>query len=68
MAGNTGKMTREAIAARGPRMVLARPLDSNDLGALVYYREDQKPAGRFAEIARSYSMSYLKRLEKANAL
>ena len=68
MAGNTGKMTREAIAARGPRMVLAHDLNSNDLGKLVYYREDQKPAGKFAEIARSYSMSYLKRLEKVNSL
>jgi len=59
-------MTAEALAARGPRMVLARDLDSGDLFKLVYFREDRQPAGRFAVVAKSYSMSYLKRVAKFN--
>jgi hypothetical protein len=66
MAGRTGKMTAEALAARGPRMVLARDLDSKDLFKLVYFREDQVPAGRFSVVAKSYSMSYLKKVAKYN--
>lgn len=66
MSGRTGKMTAEAIKRRGPRMVLARDLDSNDLFKLVYFREDQQPAGRFSVVAKSYSMRYLKKLEEFN--
>jgi hypothetical protein len=67
MSGRTGKMTAEALRERGPRMVLARDLDSNDLFNLVYFREDQQPAGRFAVVAKSYSMNYLKRIARFNA-
>jgi hypothetical protein len=66
MSGRTGKMTAEALEARGPRMVLARDLDSKDLFKLVYFREDQQPAGRFAVVAKSYSMSYLRKVARYN--
>lgn len=67
MAGNTGKMTREALAARGPRMRL-----------MNFYSRDQKLLGSWIErecasalpygcayllqigiASKSYSLSYL---------
>ena len=62
MAGNSGKMTNEALAARGPRMVLARAA-----GTLVIYREGQPVIrGPFSVLARSYSLSYLRKVGKGN--
>lgn len=64
MAGNTGKMTREALAARGPRMVLARVG-----GGLVIFREWQEPFRTgtiYSVLAKSYTLSYLKRLREGN--
>jgi len=70
MAGNSGKMTNEAIAARGPRMVLARLCTTKGLNMLVIYRDGQEP---FIEgkqwvgvLARSYSLSYLRKVGKGN--
>ena len=71
MAGNTGKMTNEAIEERGPRMVLTR------LGENGYfiYRED-KPCF-FPNTAttrhirygsRSYSRSYLLRIGRISRM
>jgi len=71
MAGNSGKMTNEAIAARGPRMVLARVVKGIGRSWLVIYREGQ-PTVRLRDgmslsvLARSYSLSYLKRVGKGN--
>jgi len=67
MAGNSGKMTNEAIAARGPRMVLARVNNS----WLVIYREGQpcinyRKVTSMSVLARSYSLSYLRRVGKGN--
>jgi hypothetical protein len=62
MAGNSGKMTNEALAARGPRMVLARVGRS-----LVIYREGQPCIrGPFSVLAKSYSLGYLRRVGKGN--
>jgi len=69
MAGNSGKMTNEAIAARGPRMVLAR-LYRQGWNMLVVYREGQEPFKDgtvwVGVLAKSYSLSYLKRVGKGN--
>jgi|HubBroStandDraft_1064217.scaffolds.fasta_scaffold594659_2 hypothetical protein len=69
MAGNSGKMTNEAIAARGPRMVLAR-LYRQGWNMLVIYREGQEPFndGRqhVGVLAKSYSLSYLKKVGRGN--
>jgi len=70
MAGNSGKMTNEAIAARGPRMVLAR-LYRQGWNMLVVYREGQEPFRYESRcwhfvLAKSYSLSYLKRVGKGN--
>jgi hypothetical protein len=56
-------MTVAALAARGPRTVLAR---DNRTDKLVYFQENQQPAGDFSAVAKSYSMSYLRKLEKFN--
>lgn len=68
MAGNTGKMTREALAARGPRMVLARVGASGQTyRGLVIYREGQCPIRvPFSVLAKSYSLSYLRKVGKGN--
>ena len=70
MAGNSGKMTNEAIAARGPRMVLARLCNTKGVGMLVIYREGQEPFKHgtvwVGVLARSYSLSYLRRVGKGN--
>jgi len=64
MAGNTGKMTREQIRLRGPRMVLGRFLSN---GELFIFIEGQTPVDSYAVIARSYSRSYLERIAKVAA-
>ena len=48
MSGNTGKMTNEAIAARGPRMILARTTieDANT----VAHRMDAKTFKRYMKL------------------
>lgn len=62
MSGNTGKMTAEALAIRGPRMVLARVGRS-----LVIYRERECPIKvPFSVLAKSYSLSYLRKVGKGN--
>lgn len=65
MAGNSGKMTNEAIRVRGPRNVLGRRFAD---GKLFIYLEGDKSVHGVAHtiIARSYTMSYLRKLEKAN--
>lgn len=100
MSGRTGKMTAEALAARGPRYVLARvttcvcgcPIwDHNKMGlsrgrpllsacntcpctqwrpkeTTVIYREDKPPADRGSVIDKSFTLSYLKRIQKADSL
>lgn len=64
MAGCTGKMTREAIAARGSRMVLARVM-----GRLMIWKHGAEPFSRSViryTLAESYSLSYLQRVAKGN--
>lgn len=67
MAGNTGKMTREQIKQRGPRMVLARYLGTNNL---LIFKEGEEElialVGQYAVLAKSYSRSYLERIAEAN--
>jgi hypothetical protein len=41
MAGRSGKLTNEALAARGPRMVLACGRHADDSESYVIFREDQ---------------------------
>ena len=60
MAGNTGKMTRDALEDREPRMALARL--ENDTYK-IFDSEEDVPYGA-AIIARSFTRSYLKRIEK----
>lgn len=66
MSGNTGKMTTDAIRARGPRLVLGQVQ-----GRLVIYREGEtfRDANGIqhipAVLAKSYTKSYLRRLAKA---
>lgn len=60
MSGRTGKMTAEALAARGPRHVLARVGE-----AYVIYREDQPPPNRGSVISKSFTLGYLKKIQKA---
>lgn len=57
-------MTAEALAARGPRMVLARRRDN---GKLFYYTEGQEHiVVEHSVVAASYSKSYLSKIAKAN--
>lgn len=68
MAGNTGKMTAEALAARGPRMVLGEVRFSETKSALIIYREGAVPLlpGNYKLFtwSRSYTLSYLLRIAK----
>jgi hypothetical protein len=68
MAGNTGKMTREALEARGPRMVLGEVRFSETKSALIIYREGAVPLlpGNYKLFtwSRSYSKSYLLRIAR----
>ena len=63
MAGRTGKMTADALEARGPRHVLAWVGKK-----LVIFREDEAPAGPYSVIAKSFTLSYLRRIKKGNEL
>jgi hypothetical protein len=69
MAGNSGKMTNEAIAARGPRMVLAR-VHRQGWSMLIIYREGQEPWRHLQcwhfVLAKSYSLSYLRKVGRGN--
>lgn len=65
MSGRTGKMTQDAIDARGPRHVLARRRDN---GKMFYYEDGQEHAmASHYVVAKSYSMGYLRRIERGNA-
>ncbi len=56
-------MTREAIAARGPRMRLIRVYRQDAPIGHVIFRDDHTPfrscENLFATLARSYSLRYL---------
>jgi hypothetical protein len=56
-------MTAEALAARGPRMALARLRD----GKLQIFDNELRVPAEASIIARSYTWSYLKKLAKFNA-
>ncbi len=60
MAGNTGKMTSEAIAARGPRMRLVSvKLAGLPIGSVVC-REGASPFRRnFRDAAQAYKFRHL---------
>jgi hypothetical protein len=65
MSGNTGKMTAEQIAKRGPRLVLVR-LQS---GVKVICREGQpcfRSGVKGCIVSRSYSLSYLMNIARHN--
>lgn len=61
MSGNTGKMTAEAIAFRGPRTILA----IHDGKYKLVSEHDPWPEG-FSRLAVSYTLSYLRRIAKVN--
>lgn len=63
MAGNTGKMTREAIAARGPRLALVKLLN----GQFGIVSEDHIPPNALI-YARSYTRRYLEQIAKAQGV
>lgn len=78
MSGQTGKMTREAIRARGPRFALLR-IVTNERRHMVLCREDQRPLSRtehdvnwmradwyYVVVAKSYSKSYLLKVAEGN--
>jgi hypothetical protein len=71
MAGRTGKMTAEALAARGPRMVLGEVRLPNDRSFVVIYREGQEPfrsgdnSFRLFTWAKSYTLSYLLKIGRS---
>lgn len=65
MSGNTGKMTREAIEARGPRYELLEPYAPGGSAiGFVICREDQKVLRTpfVNRYATSYSLSYLRKV------
>ena len=70
MSGRTGKMTAEALAARGPRMVLGEVRFSETKSALIIYREGAIPLAtllgdyQLFTWAKSYTLSYLLRIAK----
>jgi len=69
MSGNTGKMTKEAIRQRGPRMALSR-VHVGDRIALVIHKEHSSPidkdSGWYSVLAKSYSLTYLKKIAQSN--
>lgn len=74
MAGNTGKMTTEALLARGPRMRLCAVYDGYKRLGFVVYRDPDSPIGlgitklkhpAYRTYAHSYSLGYLLRVGKA---
>lgn len=73
MSGRTGKLTREALAARGPRMVLTILVNQSGLRQQIIHRDrqwpvifDKHPYVSSYLIAKSYSLSYLLRVAKGN--
>jgi hypothetical protein len=81
MAGNSGKMTREAIAKRGPRMRLLKVYTYTGVRPLVFVglvimRDPHSPVGLFKgaahtgytyrTLAQSYSLAYLLRIGRVN--
>lgn len=72
MSGRTGKLTADAIARRGPRLVLVRIMARNpsDHSMLVIWREDRRAtrAGscHVQFLAKSYTLAYLLRIARAN--
>ena len=69
MAGRTGKMTAEALAARGPRMVLAEVRMPDNRSFAMVYREGAEPflPGNYRVFiwAKSYTLSYLLRIGRS---
>jgi hypothetical protein len=77
MSGQTGKMTREAIRARGPRTALVR-ICTNLGRYLLICREDQRPFIKdeyvnwmkadwyYVIVAKSYTLKYLLRIAGAS--
>jgi hypothetical protein len=63
MAGRTGKMTAEALFARGPRMALARLKDGT---VKIFDNEYHVPLDA-GIIAKSFTRSYLEKIAKYNA-
>lgn len=74
MAGNTGKMTSEAIAVRGPRLVLLEIQKHGKRIGFVIARVSQLPLNqapymivgdvRVSHYAQSYTLAYLRRIVK----
>lgn len=64
MAGNTGKMTREAIAARGPRWLLLQEQDTKAWFIVLENDSSSLKPGRYFIHARSYSVKYLERVQR----
>lgn len=67
MAGSTGKMTREAIAARGPRLLLIQEKQTLVWHITLETKTHSLPPGRYFIYARSYSRSYLERVKKGQS-
>lgn len=74
MAGNTGKMTNEAIIARGPRMRLLAVYSGVSRIGFVVMRDPNSPVGlgttklerpSYRTYANSYSLGYLLRIGSA---
>jgi hypothetical protein len=75
MAGNTGKLTRAAQAARGPRMCLVVIRDDQRMVGIVVGRNkndmlSEDARERFPKLvcfvcAESYTLSYLLRIGRA---
>ncbi len=68
MSGNTGKMTNNEIEKRGPRMVLVNYRGNG----LMIHRDNHEAINYFnyvhadvRQLARSYSLSYLMQIAKA---
>lgn len=62
MAGRTGKMTAERLAAAGPRFALVRCPDGKLVITLETTTHD------YPVLAKSFSVSYLKKIQKGNEL
>jgi hypothetical protein len=73
MSGRTGKMTKEQQAARGPQMSLREIyLDGRKVGNVISgdswgaFNIQGGPQYSIGLLAKSYSLSYLVRIGKAN--
>jgi hypothetical protein len=63
MAGRTGKMTAAELARRGPRMMLIRCINTNNLHIV---REDKQPTWGYWIVSKSFNMNYLRKVKKSN--